>query len=55
MLGPPMLRRLDVPVASLETLVPQGHFSRHLEARLDLSFVGEWARELYSDTRSPLH
>jgi hypothetical protein len=40
MLGPRKPRRLDAPIAvSLEDLVPQNHFFRHLEARLDLSFV----------------
>src|SRR5262249_32280315 len=50
MLGPPKPRRLDPPIAvSLEDLVPQHHFSRHLEATLDLSFVRDWARELYAE------
>jgi hypothetical protein len=40
MLGPAKSRRLDQPVAvSLEDLVPADHVSRHLEAKLDLSFV----------------
>jgi hypothetical protein len=39
-LGPPKPRRLDVPtVVSLENLIPQNHFYRHLQAKLDLSFV----------------
>jgi hypothetical protein len=39
-LGPPKPRRLDVPaVVSLEDLIPQNHFYRHLQAKLDLSFV----------------
>ena len=34
---PPKPRRLDEPIAvSLEDLVPQDHFYRHLEAKLDL-------------------
>src|SRR3712207_5634068 len=50
MLGPAKPRRLDVPVAvSLEDLVPANHFYRHLEAKLDLSFGREWARELYAE------
>jgi transposase len=54
MLGPPKPRRLDEPVAvSLENLVPTGHFYRHLEAKLDLGFVREWARELYADRGRP--
>ena len=49
MLGPPKPRRLDQPIAvSLEDLVPRDHFYRHLEAKLDLSFVREWVRELYA-------
>ena len=35
---------------SLETLVPVGHFYRHLEAKLDLSFV----RELVADRYAPV-
>jgi hypothetical protein len=43
MLGPPKPRHLDQPIAvSLEKLVPQDHFYRHLEATLDLSFVRDW-------------
>ena len=47
MLDPPKPRRLDESVAvALEALVPAGNFYRHLEAKLDLGFVREWAREL---------
>ncbi len=54
MLGPPKPRRLDEPIAvSLEDLVPQDHFYRHLVARLDLAFVREWARELYAERGRP--
>jgi len=50
MLAPAKPRGLNQPiVVSLEDLVPQDHFYRHLEAKLDLSFVREWARELYAD------
>jgi hypothetical protein len=50
MLGPPKPRRLDEPIAvSLEQLVPANHFYRHLEAKLDLGFAREWARELYAE------
>src|SRR4051812_35846670 len=50
MLGPPKARRVDRPVrASLEALVPPGHFYRHLEAALDLSVV----RELVRDRSAP--
>ena len=38
MLGPPKARHVDRPVlASLDDLVPPGHFYRHLEGALDLS------------------
>ena len=54
MLGPAKPRRLDQPIAvSLEALVPRDHFYRHLEAKLDLSFVREWAQELYADRGRP--
>jgi transposase len=54
MLGPPKPRRLDQPIAvSLEQLVPRNHFYRHLEAKVDLSFVREWSRNLYADRGRP--
>ena len=54
MLGPPKPRRLDQPIAvSLEDLVPADNFYRHLEAKLDLGFVREWARELYAERGRP--
>src|SRR3954468_17837570 len=54
MLGPAKPRRLDQPIAvSLEDLVPQDHFYRHLEATLDLSFVRDWTRELYAERGPP--
>ena len=54
MLGSPKPRRLDQPIAvSLEDLVPHDHFYRHLEARLDLSFVRDWVRELYAERGRP--
>jgi hypothetical protein len=47
MLGPPKPRRLDAPIAvSLEQIVPANHFYRHLEAKLDLSFVRDRVNEL---------
>ena len=40
MLDPPKPRRLDQPIAvSLEGLILQDNFYRHLETKLDLSFV----------------
>src|SRR6188472_3913536 len=54
MLGSAKPRRLDQPIAvSLEALVPQGNFYRHLEAKLDLGFVREWVQELYADRGRP--
>jgi transposase len=38
---------------SLEALVPADHFYRHLEAKLDLGFVREWARACYADRGRP--
>src|SRR5215217_757207 len=53
-LGPAKPRRLAEPIAvSLEELVPQDHFYRHLEAKLDLSFVRDWTRELYAERGRP--
>jgi transposase len=50
LLGPAKPRRLDEPIAvSLEDPVPQDTFYRHLEAKLDLAFVRDWARELYAE------
>jgi transposase len=54
MLGPAKPRRLDLPIAvSLEALVPPNNFYRHLEAKLDLSFVRDWTRELYAERGRP--
>src|SRR5215212_7098474 len=54
MLGPPKPRRLDQPITvSLEELVPQDHFYRHVETKLDLGFVREWTRELYAERGRP--
>jgi transposase len=54
MLGPPKPRRLDDPIAvSLEDLVPPGNFYRHLEAKLDLSFVRDWVQERYAERGRP--
>ena len=49
MLGPPKGRELDRSVlVSLERLVPDDHFYRHLDAALDLSFVRDWVAALYA-------
>src|SRR3954464_4839221 len=54
MLGPAKPRRLDQPIAvSLEDLVSADNFYRHLEAKLDLSFVRDWTRELYAERGRP--
>jgi hypothetical protein len=47
-------RRLDAPIAvSLEDLVPSRNFSRHLEARLDLSFVRDGVSECDAERGRP--
>jgi len=52
MLGPAKPRRLDQPIGvTLDDLVPQSNFYRHVEAKLDLSFVRAWARDLYGERR----
>jgi transposase len=54
MLGPPKPRRLDEPIAaSLEALVPRNNFYRYLEAKLDLRFVRDWAKDLYAERGRP--
>ena len=54
MLGPEKSRRLDEPIAvSLEDLIPQDNFYRHLEAQLDLRFVRDWVRKLYAERGRP--
>ena len=54
MLGPVKLRCLDRPVAvSLEDLVPADHFYRHLDAKLNLSFVREVVRDRYAERGRP--
>ncbi|MDF3053193.1 MAG: transposase [Geminicoccaceae bacterium] len=54
MLGPRKPRRLDEPIAvSLEDLVPADNFYRHLETKLDLSYVRDWTRERYAERGRP--
>jgi hypothetical protein len=36
------------PAISLESLVPKNNFYRHVEAKLDLSFVRDLVKECYS-------
>jgi hypothetical protein len=38
---------------SLEELVPQDHFYRHLERTLDLSFMREFVQETYASAGRP--
>ncbi len=54
MLGPPKLRLLDQPITvSVEDLVPQDHFYRHLDATLDLSFVRQWVADCHAGGGRP--
>src|SRR5919112_4366314 len=54
MLGPAKVRRVDQPVlASLDALVPAHHFYRHLESKLDLTFVRGLVRSTYKDGGRP--
>jgi len=47
-------RRLDEPIlASLNELVPEGHFYRHLERTLDLAFVRDLVQETYAGIGRP--
>jgi hypothetical protein len=54
MLDTPKPRRLHEPITvSLEELVPQDHFYRDLEVKLDLGFVRDWTREFYAERSQP--
>src|SRR3954469_14980872 len=54
MLGPAKVRRVDQPVlASLDALVPTTHFYRHLESKLDLTFVRDLVRSTYKEGGRP--
>jgi transposase len=54
MLGPPKARELNEPIlVSLDALVPQRHFYRHLERTLDLSFVRDLVRDTYAEHGRP--
>ena len=54
MLGPPKSRRLDTPIrVSIEELVPQDHFDRHLERGLDPAFVRDLVQETYASGGRP--
>ncbi len=54
MLGPPKSRNLDrAVIISLEASVPKGHFYRHRERTLDLSFVRDLAADCYANGGRP--
>jgi transposase len=54
MLGPPKARRLADPITvSLDDLVPEGHFYRHLERPLNLAFVRDVVRDTYAAIGRP--
>jgi transposase len=54
MLGPAKPREFGPPVVvSLEALVPRDHFSRYLDARLDLTFVRDWVKGCSPDRGRP--
>lgn len=54
MIGPPKLRCLDQPIGrSIEELVPQDHFYRFLDAKLDLTFVRTWVADRYAERGRP--
>jgi transposase len=54
MLGPPKARELNEPIlVSLDALVPQRHFYRHLERTLDPSFVRDLVRDTYAEHGRP--
>jgi transposase len=47
-------RQFVTPInVSLDELVPQDHFYRHLERTLDLSFVREFVHETYASGGRP--
>jgi transposase len=54
MLGPPKTPRRDALVlTSLERRLPASNFYRHLDAKLDLSFVRAWVSEKYAERGRP--
>src|SRR5436190_2287238 len=54
MLGAAKSRQVTAPIrASLDELVPAGHFYRRLERALDLSFVRELVRATYAESGRP--
>ena len=54
MLGPVKPRHLDQAIAvSLDDLIPQDHFNRHLETKLELGCVRDWAQERNAERGRP--
>jgi transposase len=50
MLGPPKTpRRDELVLTSLERRLPASNFYRHLDAKLDLSFVRDWVGDKYAE------
>src|SRR5580693_2352658 len=46
-------RRDELVLTSLERRVPTDNFYRHLEAKLDLSFVRKWVADKYAERGRP--
>jgi transposase len=53
MMGTKQRRFAPLINVSVEELVPQDHFYRHLERTLDLSFVREFVQETYAHSGRP--
>ena len=53
MMGKKERQATPVPTVSLENLVPQDHFYRHLERVLDLSFIHDLVRDAYASGGRP--
>src|SRR3989441_2716334 len=53
MMGTKVRRFAPLINVSVEELVPQDHFYRHLEHTLDLSFVREFVKETYAERGRP--
>ncbi len=53
MLGEKVRHFAEHPATSLEALVPSGHFYRHLERALDLTFVRDLVRDCYATGGRP--
>jgi len=54
MLGPPKAsHREELFLDSFEQRLPASNFYRHLDAKLDLSFVRDWVSGLYAECGRP--